>query len=303
MFGLDCRLDRIQGCRTVFVFGNPIIKTLCATVGFSDVTSANIVGYMNRDLEATALALGPSFVNVSGEDIDLVDISVTGYEPYNYEKDEGGARGDVQMATLTAGGNTATNYKWYDYTKRGDTPDEDVVMKGWYKVVSRKNVLCARGEVTLQPGEGLWSNTLAYDQKLVSSGEVATKADVATAMPASGMMIATPLPVNVDLVDMYVRGYDPYDYEKDEGGARGDVQVSTLTAGGNTDTIYKWYDYTKRGDTPDEDVVMYGWYKVVSRKNVLCVRDEVVLASGEGLWTNTLAEDQTLYWPKVEVAK
>ena len=280
-----------------------VSAALCATVGFSDVTSANIVGYMNKELPASGQAVGPAFINVSGEDMDLVDISATGYDPYDYEKDEGGARGDVQLSTLTDGGGTAVTYKWYDYTKRGESPDADVVMKGWYKEVNRRYVLCVRGEVTLQPGEGLWSNTLAYNQKLVSSGEVATKADVATAMPASGMMIANPLPVNVDLVDMYVRGYDPYDYEKDEGGARGDVQLSTLTDGGGTAVTYKWYDYTKRGESPDADVVMCGWYKEVNRRYVLCVRDEVVLTPGEGLWTNTLAEDQTLYWPKVEVAK
>ena len=280
-----------------------VSAALCATVGFSDVTSANIVGYMNRDLETTGLALGPAFVNVSGEDMDLVDISVTGYDPYDYEKDEGGARGDVQLSTLNAGGDTDVLYKWYDYTKRAESPDEDVVMHGWYKQVSRKYVLCVRGEVTLQPGEGLWSNTLIPDQKLVSSGEVATKADVATTMPVSGMMIANPLPKNVDLTDMYVRGYDPYDYEKDEGGARGDVQLSTLNAGGDTEVLYKWYDYTKRAESPDEDVVMYGWYKQVNRKYVLCEKDEVVLTPGEGLWTNTLIGEQTLYWPKVEVAK
>ena len=166
MLGLNRRLDRIQGRRTVFVFGNPIIKTLCATVGFSDVTSANIVGYMNRDLEATGLALGPSFVNVSGEDMDLVDISVTGYEPYDYEKDEGGAQGDVQLSTLLAGGDSDVTYKWYDYTKRAESPDEDVVMYGWYKTVNRKYVLCAKDEVVLAPGEGLWTNTMAENQTL-----------------------------------------------------------------------------------------------------------------------------------------
>ena len=121
---------------------------------------------MNRDLEAIGLALGPSFVNVSGEDMDLVDISVTGYDPYDYEKDEGGARGDVQLSTLNAGGGSEVTYKWYDYTKRGESPDADVVMYGWYKQVNRKYVLCVRDEVVLAPGEGLWTNTLIDEQKL-----------------------------------------------------------------------------------------------------------------------------------------
>ena len=82
MFGLDCRLDRIQGRRPVFVFGNPIIKTLCATVGFSDVTSANVVGYdtVGRVGAGAYMIGGNMFTSVGGgqatwslDDLQIVD--------------------------------------------------------------------------------------------------------------------------------------------------------------------------------------------------------------------------------------
>ena len=258
---------------------------------------------MNQELPADGLAVGPAFINVSGETIDLMDISVTGYPEYNYEKDEGGAQGDVQVSTLTGGGNSDKNYKWYDYTIKGESPDDDKVLKGWYRISGRNRYELVRGEVVLQPGEGLWSITTTEDQKIVSSGQVLTSADQPTTLPADGLMVANPTPIAVDLIDVYVRGYDPYNYEKDEGGAQGDVQVSTLTGGGNSEKNYKWYDYTIKGETPADDKVLHGWYRISGRNRYELVKEEVVLQPGEGLWSVTTIDGMYLYWPKVEVAK
>ena len=81
MLGFNRRLDRIQGRRTVFVVGNPIIKTLCATVGFSDVTSANIVGYSNKDLRGNGQLASAVFENVGvAKTIKVSELKITGYE-------------------------------------------------------------------------------------------------------------------------------------------------------------------------------------------------------------------------------
>ena len=276
---------------------------IAAGVAMADVTSANIVGYMNQALPVDGLAVGPAFINVSGETIDLMDISVTGYPDFDYEKDEGGARGDVQVSTLNGGGDSDKNYKWYDYTIKGESPDEDKVLKGWYRISGRNRYELVRGEVVLQPGEGLWSVTSAENQKFVAAGQVVTEADQPTELPVDGLMVANPTPVAVDLINVYVRGYPPFDYEKDEGGARGDVQVSTLNGGGDSDKNYKWYDYTIKGETPADDKVLFGWYRISGRNRYELEKNEVVLQPGEGLWSVTSAEDQKLYWPKVEVAK
>ena len=274
---------------------------------FADVTSANIVGYQGSELPADGLGVGPAFINVGGGTIDLMDIKVTGYDPFNYETGLGGAEGDVSVQTLTGGGGTLVNYKWLDYTNKGDDdldPSDDTVYYGWYKVVSRKNVALVRNEVVLQPGEGLWSVTMTENQRLQSAGEVETKADIETELPADGMMVANPTPVSVDLINCYVRGYVPFNYETGLGGAEGDVSVQTLTGGGGTLVNYKWLDYTNKGDDdldPSDDTVYYGWYKVVSRKNVSLVENEVVLGPGEGLWSVTMTENQILCWPKVDL--
>ena len=265
---------------------------------FADVTSQNIVGYGPTTLPADGLAVGASFVNVTqGAPIDLTDIIVKGYDPFDYESEEGGAYGDVTVQTLTGGGSTDVLYVWLDFVEKGDTPADDVVWKGWYDFDTEEPLV--KGDVVLAPGEGLWSVTTIEDMHLQTSGEVATKADVGTALPADGMMIANPTPVSVDLTNCYITGYDPYDYDSEEGGAYGDATVQTLTGGGSTDVLYVWLDFVEKGDTPADDVVWHGWYNFDTEEPL--EKDDVVLAPGEGLWSVTTIEDMVFNWPKVDV--
>lgn len=257
--------------------------------------ASQIVGFEENALPNDGLAVGPAFIAVGGGTTDLMDITVTGYDPFDYDSEEGGAYGDVQVQTLTGGGSTDTIYAWQDFVEKGETPDEDVVWKGWYN----EETPLARGEVVLAEGEGLWSVTLIEDMKLQSKGEVVTDADISLELPNDGLMIANPTPISVDLINCYVTGYDPFDYASEEGGAYGDVQVQTLTGGGSTDTIYAWQDFVEKGETPDEDVVWHGWY---NEETPLAAK-EVVLAPGEGLWSVTLIESMTFNWPKVYIVK
>ena len=66
MLGLNRRFDRIQGRRPRLIRRKPIIKTLCATVGFSDVTSANVVGYNTINLTKEYSLFTVNFTKTDG---------------------------------------------------------------------------------------------------------------------------------------------------------------------------------------------------------------------------------------------
>ena len=242
--------------------------------------SQNIVGYGPTELPADGLSVGPSFVTMSASGVyDLTDVKVVGYDA----GDEG-ALGAVQVQTLTGGGSTDKIYMWYDFID----DDAGVTYYGWYDGDSFEAL--ERGVVTLAVGEGLWSVTTASGLSLQAAGEVATSADVPTALPADGLTVANPTPVTVDLNDCYVNGYEAGDE-----GALGAVQVQTLTGGGSTDKIYMWYDFID----DDAGVTYYGWYDGDSFEKL---EDNVVTAApGEGLWSVTTASGLNFVWPKVDL--
>jgi hypothetical protein len=124
--------------------------------------------------------------------------------------------------------------------------------------------------------------------KLQSSGTVETTADVLTPLNGSGLTIANPTPVNVDLVNCYVAGY--------EGEAYGPVQVQTLTEAGGTERIFIWYEYGE-----GEDYVC-GWYEQDEEGNYTELSaNDVELTPGEGLWSVSDSTEYKFAWPKVEL--
>ena len=209
-------------------------------------------------------------MNASGI-VDLTEIKVVGYDD--------SSAGDVQVQTLTGGGNTDKTYMWYDFSD----PDAGTFY-GWYDGDTFEAL--EAGQVTVAVGEGLWSVTMADGLSLQTSGEVATTADVVLALPADGLTVANPTPVSVDLTNCYVSGYDD--------SSAGDVQVQTLTGGGNTDKTYMWYDFSD----PDAGT-FYGWYDGDTFEAL--TTGTVVVAPGEGLWSVTMADDLNYVWPKVDL--
>lgn len=239
---------------------------------YGSIESANIVGYMQTELPSTGLSVGASFVPVAGEAIDLCDISVTGYKTESYA--------DVQIQTLTGSGATDRTFEWYEYGE-----GEEKVC-GWFEYVDEDYVQLEKGDVLLTPGEGLWSVTMAEGLSLQSAGQVPTF-DIAIKLPSTGLTLANPSPVVVDLTACYVSGY------KDETYA--DVQVQTLTGSGATDRTFEWYEYGE-----GEDYVC-GWFEYVDEDYVPLENGDVTIAPGAGVWSVTMAEGLSFVWPKVNV--
>lgn len=205
--------------------------------------------------------------------IDLVDITVVGYE--------GEAYGPVQIQTLTGAGGTDRTFMWYEYG------EGDEAVKGWYEETEDGYEELVSDDVTIYPGEGLWSVSDSSDYKLQSAGSVATEADILTPLNGTGLTIANPTPVNVDLVNCYVAGYD--------GEAYGPVQVQTLTGAGGTARTFMWYEYGEGDD------YVCGWYEETEDGYEELVADDVVLGPGVGLWTVSDSTDYKFAWPKVNL--
>ena len=253
------------------------ISALCAAVAANaEISSANIVGYGPTTLPADGLSVGPSFVTMSASGVyDLMDVSVVGYDDSSL--------GDVQVQTLTGSGGTDKTYAWFDYV---DDESGDRI-KGWFDPDHDYEPL-ERGVVTIAVGEGLWSVTMASGLSLQTAGQVATDADIPLALPADGLTIANPTPVEVDLFDCYVNGYDEV--------SLGDVQAQTLTGSGGTDKTYAWFDYV---DDESGDHI-YGWFDPDHDYEPL-EEDSVTVAPGEGLWSVTMANGLNFVWPKVDL--
>ena len=127
------------------------VAGLCGAV-FANVESKNVVGYGPTTLPNSGLSVGPSFYSVSGEKIDLYDLTVTGYEETTVE-----TYGDVVVQTLLAGGATDRTFTWYDYT------DGDRIV-GWFEITADGEYLPLEADdVVMGAGEGLWSSTSVTD--------------------------------------------------------------------------------------------------------------------------------------------
>ena len=256
---------------------------IAASSVLAAVESANIVGYGPTGLgtDGNGTCGGASFVPVSGATIDLLDITVTGYE------DNGGAYGEVEAQTLDGTGASDISYFWFDMD------DGENVYKGWY-TADEFGALTAvvRGERVLAPGEGLWTLSGYDGLKLQSAGSVPTAADISTLLgtDGEGTVTANPTPVNIDLVDCYVTGYE------DNGGAYGEVEAQTLDGTGASDISYFWFDMD------DGENVYYGWYTADEFGALLAVeRGDQVLTPGQGLWTLSGYAGLTFVWPKVDL--
>ena len=99
---------------------------------FAEITSANVVGYQNNDLQFGTTLLAPCFVDVGSDNVDLTKI-VPGGDNF--------ASGAIMISRLDSAGVNIEDYI-YMIPRRG-TP-------GWYN----GSTPVAEGEVVFAAGEG-----------------------------------------------------------------------------------------------------------------------------------------------------
>ena len=219
-----------------------------------------VVGYASAELQESGITAGACFVPVTGSTFDLTDLKVTGY----VESTEA----DLQIQTLDEYGRTVDTFFYYD------VPGE---LTGWLDINDEE---VEPGTVTFQAGEGLWTYCTIDGLGLQSAGMVPTSG-VTVNLQESGLSIANPTPVDVDLTNTYVGGYDE--------STEADVQVQTLDEYGRTVATYFYYD------VPDE---LTGWLDINDEEVAL---GDVVIKPGQGLWTYCTADGYTFVFPGVDL--
>ena len=225
--------------------------------------SWNVVGYSSATLRAGNKGAGACFIPVSGsKTIDLNDIKVVGYVD--------GCEGDVYVQQLDRYGRAQEAFTWYDL------PEDEIC--GWFDGSDEPVEV---GAVTLAIGDALWVNAPDADYGIQSAGQVPTS-DVATALRAGNKLVSNPTPVDVDLVNVVVSGY--------EDGCEGDVYVQQLDRYGRAQEAFTWYDL------PEDDI--YGWF---NGSDEPVEEGAIVLAPGESLWVNAISTDYSIVFPGVAI--
>ena len=218
------------------------------------------MGYKSAELQESGITAGACFVPVTGSTFDLTDLKVTGYEE--------ATEADVYIQTLDEYGRTVASYFYYD------VPGE---LTGWLDEYDNE---VAVGDVTFQAGEGLWMVANADGFGMQSAGQVPTSG-VSVILQESGLSIANPTPVNVDLTTTAIGGY--------EGSTEADVYVQTLDEYGRTVASYFYYD------VPGE---LTGWLDEYDNE---VAEGDVVIKPGQGLWAVCNADGFTFVFPGVNL--
>ena len=246
-----------------------------ATVGFG-LESANVVGYSSVCTTNGCKALGASFAPVTST-MNLQDLKVTGY---NHEE---GFDGELNVQFLDGIGKTTDMYYWIDIPADEEDP-ESVAFYGWY---DGSDTLVEN--VTINPGDGLWVFSSSKDFGLQSAGQV-IKTSTAVTLNNGGMsMVANPIPMDIDLQDIFVGGYNHED------GFEGEINVQFLDVIGKTDAMYYWIDIPADPEDP-ESVAFYGWY---DGEDTLV--ENVTVGAGTALWTYSDSNAYSLIFPGVSL--
>ena len=248
-----------------------------ATVGFG-LESANVVGYTEVGLRTGSKGVGACFAPITETNVDLAEITVTGYDRAEGSEDQ------VYAQTLDASGKTIDMYYWIDvsYEENGET----VTLYGW---MDAEGNLLEKGSVMMPLGDALWVDAPGEDFKLNFNGEVA-KDGVAVSLRAGSKMVSNPLAIDVDINNIAVKGYNTEDGSEDE------VYAQTLDGNGKTVDMYYWIDisYEENGEV----ITLYGW---MDAEGNLLEDDAVNVKAGEALWVDAPSADYSFDFPKVSL--
>ena len=107
-----------------------VSAALCATVGFSDVTSANVVGYGDNNFADGFKMMSLNFKAIGSDGMKVSDLKPTGYleNPAYTTKFAAGIQGTIYFEILGDDGDTMMITK----DVGGETTDEYTLKWAWY---------------------------------------------------------------------------------------------------------------------------------------------------------------------------
>ena len=299
-----------------------VSAALCATVGFSDVTSANIVGYLNTTANTNWRGpeyhmLGTSFIRVGGDGTGckVTDLSFTGYREVDSWKTAGGFMTSF-IQVIDSKAVPVMKFTWVDrYNKETTQWDGGY----WLDNISGKKVVeTVVDEETeeLPPiiplGKGLWCNIGNCGKttgpiQLVCAGQVLTSSEAITATTnwrgPEYVALCNPLARVVDLTEVSFTGYRELDTWKNAGGFMTSF-IQIIDSKAQPLAKYTWVDRYNKETTQWAGGY---WLDNISGKKVVKevvnpeTEETASIPAGQGLWCNVGNGSKTQYiyivWP------
>ena len=185
---------------------------LCATVGFGELASANIVGYQANAVPTGYSMVTPSFVNVDGTDYNIDNFLLNGV-----------ADGNATVQVVNPDGSWGTQGFWFN--AYGDLP------AGWFA----DSLGTTPAGITLKPGQAVFFYTTDSGASAQSAGQVPGVITLELATGYSMIGNASAVPVAIDDITL-------------NGVADGNATVQVVNPDGSWGTQGFWFN--AYGDLP-----------------------------------------------------
>lgn len=254
-------------------------------MGYSDIESANIVGYTAKDAaQGKFLIIGAGFEAVQGG--TAINDIVSGVQGVDY----GDGIEFVNLAAQIQIPNARGAYDTYYYLNDGwfdDGSEEGDVKAGWCDSVG--NIVDA--EIT--PGVAAWFKSVPGDGSATIAGAVPADASKSIDCPTGFALRANAFPVAVTLNSSKISSADIIGVDYGDGieFVNTAVQIQIPNARGAYDTYYYlndgWFD-----DGSEEGDVKPGWCDSVG--NIV----NAEIPAGQGFWTKGVPGAFTLTFTK-----
>jgi hypothetical protein len=207
----------------------------CLVAGFAvaqSVTSANVVGYVNKDAVGTFSSAGPMFVSVGATTWRLGDVTTVGMDP----------TADIIQFLNTDTANTEITATYIDAATAAGLGDAG--LQGWWDP-SIENRL---DDLEFAPGQGFLCNFNSVGVSFTYAGEVLQGSTVLDLSGQTFPMVANFTPVDLTLGDLVAAGMDP----------TGDIIQFLSTATANTEITATYIDAATAAGLGDAG--LQGWW-------------------------------------------
>ena len=288
-----------------------MFDSLCAAVGFGEIASENVVGYMGKALVDGNQMIGASFVSVGTVDgdgdacIKLSTIKPVGYEEVQDLIDQEGTWGDFSFQVLDGAGNMVG---WFAWNQDYDTANGEWLPGQWFDVINSVSITGedAAHEVLLKKGDGIWFNRATdFDLSgttLQSSGEAILDAQDVDLVDGN-QALAMPVSFDVKLSKVKPTGYEAIQDLIDQEGTWGDFSFQVLNGAGN---MIGWYAWNQDYDTANGEWLPGQWFDVINSVSITGedATHEKTFAPGDAVWFNRATDfdlsGTTLSFPGID---